>query len=304
MKKISGLAGILILLVNFLAVSQTRRSPVSNLSAVAFVQGTEAYKKGDWISSMMLFQKALSYPENYNDDTWYMLVTSEMYAGDYSRAYADCETFMQNFPESLYISHIIYHKGRALFHLGEYEKSILLLSDFCHQFPEHEMYDSAIYWIAESFYASCNYDEARGLYERIAVDFPDSSKAPSARYRLDSIDQRSREEKLLYLLKTTGEEYLSAKEEYERQLKMYGSETSVEARRRMSELQKKNADLELQNRNLAAENEELLRRYGYVSEKTPVLTDGASENPLIRRLKEKASETQYLLDEKKVEDAK
>ena len=75
------------------------------------------------------------------------------------------------------------------------------------------------------------------LYERILNEFPDDPKASAAQYRIETINQRSREEKLLYLLRETGEEYLSAKEAYERQLKLYSSETAEEIRKKMINLQ-------------------------------------------------------------------
>ena len=151
--------------------------------------------------------------------------------------------------------------------MGEYEKAILLLSDFCHQYPENSLYPSALFWIGESFYSSYNYDEARLIFERLVNDFPEDTKTPTAQFRLDSLNQRTREEKLLYLLKETGEEYLSAKEDYERQMRIYGSETSEEVRRRMADLQKKNADLELQNKNLTIEKNTLQKENDSLQDK-------------------------------------
>ena len=70
---------------------------------------------------------------------------------------------------------------------------------------------------------------------------------------IENIAQRSREEKLLYLLKQTGEEYLSAKEEYEKQLKLYNSDAINSTRDKLMETQQKNKDLEEQIRNLEAQ---------------------------------------------------
>ena len=283
-------------------------SSQSELSSAAFVQGTEAFKKGEWMSSVFLFRKALSYSENYNAETLYMLITAEMYAGEYKSAFNDCEQFIQNFYDSPYISYILYHKGRALFYLGEYEKSILVLSDYCHQYPEHEMYASALFWIAESFYASYNYVESKSLYERILNEFPNDSKANAAQYRIETINQRSREEKLLYLLRETGEEYLSAKEAYERQLKLYGSETAEDVRKRMINLQDRNKKLELkvseyeqQLQQQQLEQAKMKKEYEAIIQELEGNIKTIAENQysdMIRRLKEKASETQDLLDKK------
>lgn len=297
---------IFIISSNICASEETEK----NLSSVAFVQGTNAFKKGEWMSSVFLLRKALSYQENNNAETLYMLITAEMYAGEYKSAYNDCQQFLDNFSSSQYVSYILYHKGRALFYLGEYEKSILTLSDYCHQYPEHEMYASALFWIGESFYASFNYNESKLLYERILNEFPNDSKASSAQYRIETINQRAREEKLLYLLRETGEEYLAAKEDYERQLKLYGSETAEEVRRRLITLQEKNAQLESKiseyEKNISAlkeENKKIKDNYektitSIKEESEKELKDMNSE--LIKILKEKANQTQILIEKQKV----
>jgi len=68
------------------------------------------------------------------------------------------------------------------------------------------------------------------------------------------IAQSEREEKLLYLLKETGEEYLAAKEEYERLLKISGSDGAADIRRRIMDLQMRNAELEKKISELDGEN--------------------------------------------------
>src|SRR5574344_2362773 len=123
----------------------SQSSVEQNVASVAFIQGTTAFKSGEWMSAVFMLRRAVSYPDNFNDDTWYMLITAEMYAGEYKSAYQDCESFLANFPESTYVSYIVYHKGRTLFCLGEYERSVLVLSDFCHFYPDNEMYASALF---------------------------------------------------------------------------------------------------------------------------------------------------------------
>jgi TolA-binding protein/cell division protein FtsB len=259
----------------------------------SFAQGCSAYKVGDWHSSMILLRKAVAYPANNTADTWYMLISSEMYAGEYKSALTDSDSFITSFPRSQYLPYIQYQKGRALFYLGEYEKSVLLLSDFCHQFPENKMYASALFWIAESFYAGYNYDEARALYERIVREYPSDAKAPAAQYRIETIAQRTREEKLLYLLKKTGEEYLSAKEDYEKQLKMYDSSAVTGSSRKIAELQRQNSALEEEVASLKKQVAQLTTAASFDS--------GVSSSDEIARLKAKAREAQDLLNKKEAE---
>jgi len=247
----------------------------------------------------MLLRKAAVYPENRTEEVSFMLVSSEMYAGEYSGALRDCDTFIQQFPESRYVSYIQYQKGRALFYLGEYDKAILILSDFCHQYQGNEMYPSALFWIAESFFAGYSYDDAKKLYTRIVNEFSDDPKAPAAQYRIEEINQRSREEKLLYLLKETGEEYLAAKEEYEKQLKTYNSEGIVGLNQKIIDLQKRNSELEAQ----AKAQKKMISD---LEQENTKLTDTAlnPNSEEIQKLKLKALEAQKLLDEKQQEKPK
>ena len=287
---------ILFLLSGYSLFSQTSGQ---SLPVTAFVQGAKAFSSGEWTSSIFLLRKAVSYPENFNPDTWYMLITAEMYAGEYKNAYQDCETYMQNFPESPYDSYVLYHRGRSLFCMGEYEKSVLILSDFCHQYPDHEMYPSALYWIAEAFFEAYNYDDAEVLYSAIVNDYSDDAKADSAQYRLEIIKQAAREEKLIYLLKETGEEYLAAKEEYERQLRLSGVDSTSDARRRILDLQRTNADLERRVLELENENEELQEKLNDEIAKNGDIKSGTEF--LLSDLKRKAEYTKKLLEEKQGE---
>ena len=289
------------LLILFLLSGYSLFSQASgqSLPVTAFVQGAKAFSSGEWTSSIFLLRKAVSYPENFNPDTWYMLITAEMYAGEYKNAYQDCETYMQNFPESPYDSYVLYHRGRALFCMGEYEKSVLILSDFCHQYPDHEMYPSALYWIAEAFVEAYNYDDAEVLYSAIVNDYSDDAKADSAQYRLEIIKQAAREEKLIYLLKETGEEYLAAKEEYERQLRLSGVDSTSDARRRILDLQRTNADLERRVLELENENEELQEKLNDEIAKNGDIKSGTEF--LLSDLKRKAEYTKKLLEEKQGE---
>ena len=273
-----------------------------NIASAAFLQGTDAFKSGEWMSAVFMLRRAVSYPENCNSDTWYMLITAEMYAGEYKSAYQDCEMFLKDFPDSPYLSYIMYHKGRALFCLGEYERSVIQLSDFCHYYPDHEMYASALFWVAESFFAAYNYSDAEILYSRVVSEFPDDAKAAAAQYRIETIAQNAREEKLLYLLKETGEEYLAAKEEYERQLKLSGSDSAGEAHRRIMELQHANAELQKKITLLEQEKNDLSARLD--EEKQMNSTIKNENEDMVSSLKQKALWTQELMKARMPKDGK
>lgn len=284
----------------------------SESGASAFVEACKAYSKGDWADAKFMLRKAVSYKENLNPDTYYMLITAEVYDGDNKNALDDCNFFLENFPDSMYYSRVYYQKGKLLYSLGEYEKCIIVLSDYCHRFEKDELYSFALFYIGESLFAGYKYDEAGSIYERIVTEFPESPKTPAAQYRLETILQRGREEKLLYLLKQTGEEYLAAKEDYERQLRLYNSEAVDSTRKRLAAAQTRNDELENKVRALEMEIESLKsdrsdteRRYNELLNERENEPDIPASVPFdetrnqVKILKLKALEAQNLLDSKK-----
>lgn len=235
----------------------------SESASMAFVEGCKAYSTGDWSSAKIMLKKAVSYTQNQNADTYYMLISAEINAGDYKGALEDCNYYLDYFKNSIYYPRISYQKGKLLYNLGEYEKSIIALSDFCHQYENNELYPYALFYIGESLYEGYRYNDALEIYDRVVTEFPDFEKVSAAKYKMESISQRSREEKLLYLLKQTGEEYLSAKEDYEKQLRQYNSESVALTRQKLQETQIRNeelekqiADLQMEIASLKAENEQ------------------------------------------------
>lgn len=220
-----------------------------------YAQACSAFYKGDWNTAVFLLRKTVSDYKYNTADVNYMLINAEIYSGDLKAALSDCDEFLISFPKSVYKQRMQFTKGKLLFNLGEYEKAIICLSDFCHQNEKHELYPTALFYIAESLYQGLKYDEAEKIYENIITNYPSSEKAVAAQYRMESIAQRSREEKLLYLLKQTGEEYLSAKEDYEKQVKISNSDTIT--REKLFEYQQKNKDMEEQIQELESQINEL-----------------------------------------------
>lgn len=283
-------------------------------SSSAYLEACKAFSRGEWSSAELLLRKAVAYPQNNNADTNYMLITAEIYAGDDSRALVDTEAFLRNYPDSIYTPRIQYMRGKLLYSLGEYEKAIIVLSDFCHQNETSELYPAALFYIAESLYAGYRYDEAETIYERIISQYPDSDKVSASQFRLESIAQRSREEKLLYLLKQTGEEYLAAKEDYEKQLRLYNSEAINTTRERLVDAQQKNQELEEQIRDLENQIAELKAEQEartdqeqaviVAAKKEDVFTETSPANEDLKLLKQKARLVQWLIDGEKQNEGK
>lgn len=207
-------------------------------------QGLEAFRIKDWQSSVVFLRQAVAVPEYSTADNWYMLIMSEMYAGEFSSAVGDCDSFFNEFGECPLYGAVQYQKGRALHYLSRNDSAVMVLSDFCHGNPGDPMYASAVYWIAEGFYEECDYKSAEPLYSRVVNEFPQDSKVPDAKLRLEEIKQIAREEKLMYLLKMTGEEYLSSRENYERQLREYQTQDMFDLRKQLNEANSRIKELE------------------------------------------------------------
>ena len=301
LKRFTALAVICLSLTTFLTASESASS--------AFVEACKSYSRGDWSDAKFQLKKAVSYKENLNPDTYFMLIMAEVYDGDNKTALDDCNFFLDNFSDSLYYARVYYQKGKQLYTLGEYEKSIVVLSDFCHLYDEDELYSYALFYIGESLFAGYKYDEAGSVYERIVTEYPESAKTPAAQYRNETILQRGREEKLLYLLKQTGEEYLSAKEEYERQLRLYNSEAVDSTRQKLTAAQARNESLEKQVseleleiaalKNSQVESERIIQELKDAGEKDVPAAEPFDEKKYqLKLLKEKALEAQKMLNEK------
>ena len=295
----------------------------------SLIQGFESYRSGDWTSATLFLRRAVTSPQNSTPEAWYMLVMSQVYNGDFSNAVTDCGSFEERFPENPLLPYVQYQKGRALHFLGRNDSAVLVLSDFCHQNPGNELYPSALFWIAECFFADYNFETARSLYERIVSDYSGSVKASDARERLDAIAQHDREEKLLYLLKMTGEEYLSSRENYEKQLKKYQTEDLAALRRQLNDANARIKALEREASGKASYTQEELelmrtiaREEGLREALNSLSGEGEGESEVgevgevsaparaaraalyeeIMALKSKASKLQALLDQKKYGD--
>lgn len=269
----------------------------SESASMAFVEGCKAYSTGDWSSAKIMLKKAVSYTQNQNADTYYMLISAEINAGDYKGALEDCNYYLEHFKNSIYYPRISYQKGKLLYNLGEYEKSIIALSDFCHQYENNELYPYALFYIGESLYEGYRYNDALEIYDRVVTEFPDFEKVSAAKYKIESISQRSREEKLLYLLKQTGEEYLSAKEDYEKQLRQYNSESVALTRQKLQETQIRNEELEKQIADLQMEIASLKTENEQKEALLSVMNNNQKQNS--ENQYEESSEN----DEKQIEDS-
>lgn len=299
--------------------SSSKLSDSTKISASEYssdlANGYIAYSNADWISAVFFLRKAVSLPGSASDEALFLLIRSEILANDFEHAQSDCELFLKQFDMSEYFPLVQYHNGYLLHLLEKNEQSILTLTDFCHNNPESELYASALYWIAEAFYSEYNFDSARSLYERVVYDFPKDDKVVDAQCKIDMIDRRSREEKLLYLLKVTGEENLSAREDYDKQLRVYETEDRMSGRKQLSDAQKKISDLEKELATARSNNSEkdseitrLVEEQAALKEMILDASDSAANGNVtdleLEALRAKAELLQYLLDKQEEKNEK
>ena len=261
----------------------------------SYTKGLNAYKNNDWTSASLLLHKAAAFDENSNPDLWYMIIMSQIYSENYSQAVSDCDYFISEFSDSSLLPYVEYQKGRVLYFLGQSDSAALILSDFCHQNPGDKLYPSALFWLAQCFFDDYNFDIAKSLYERIVNDFPNSSKFEDAKFRLELITQREREQKLLYLLKMTGEEYLSSREDFEKQIREYQTEDLVSLRKQLKSANQKIQELEDAVKDIPSSTPIYIQKSPEQIEEENEL----SENILL--LKAKASLVKALVESKKKE---
>lgn len=241
------------------------------------VQGLEAYRRGDWTSSLFFLRKAATQPENINAETWYVLVMSEMYAGDYDSVLSDGNYFITRFPRSAYVPQIEYQMARSHFIKDQYEEAVESFTAFCNSYPDHELYPSALFWMAESLYQTFHFDEAAPVFERIVKEYPDSAKVTEAAFRIELLNQRSREEKLLYLLRVTGEEYLAAREDYERQIRESQTDELINLKRAITSLETQIDELQNQLTTELARNRVLTSRIEFLVQQNSQLQQVAED---------------------------
>lgn len=191
----------------------------SETTVDSLVMGLEAYRNQDWANAALLLKQSVSSGQGNTDNVWYMMIMSQIMAGYYESAINDCNTFERLFPGSEMKQSLLYQKGRVLHLLGKNGEASGILTNFCMENRDSPLYVTALFWLAECFYDECDFASAENIYSMIVAEYPEDYRSVDSNLRLEEIARGDRERKLLYLLKTTGEEYLSLKESYDSLLK-------------------------------------------------------------------------------------
>ena len=258
------------------------------------VYGLEAYKNKDWSNALFFLRKAAGVKESSSEEVWLLMILTEMHVGDYYAVLRDADIFSRRFSASPYIPNIAYQVQLARFGLGLYEESAQGFSAFASNYPDHPLLPSALFWAGESFFRQYEYARALPLYKRVADEYPESPKHAESVYRIELLKQREREEKLLYLLRVTGEEAASAREDYERQIKLLQGEEALSLKRNVQKLEEQLAVLQNSYEESRQQNEALNTRVNeLISENAQLTSDvaKASQSAQAAENARKAAET-------------
>lgn len=253
------------------------------------VYGLEAYKNKDWSNALFFLRKASGVKESSSEEVWLLMILTEMHVSDYYAVLRDADVFSRRFPSSRYIPHIEYQIQLARFGLGLYEESAEGFSAFAATYSDHPLLPSALFWAGESLYRQYEYARSLPLYKRVVDEYPESSKYAESVYRIELLKQREREEKLLYLLRVTGEEAASAREDYERQVKLLQGEEALSLKRNVQKLEEKLAALQTSYEESRQQNEALNTRVNeLISENVQLTSDALKASEALRTAQETA----------------
>ncbi len=275
-------------------------------AADPLVSGLDSYAKSDWPGAMLAFRKAAASNPG-SPEPAYWLIMAEISAGEQDSALADMKRFLKSFPDESRVPDVTYQLGRVLYAQKKYEDSISTLYDFLTRWPSHELASSAYYWIGESLFAVGRFTEARSVFLTVLERYPNSVKREASWYRVALIDQGSREDELLRLLKTSHEESLRIIEDYQRREKTYEQAITAYQKRisdlmkdtRLGDLEKQVSSLQSTNADLADTVAELKKKNAELEEMLSLTgtSKGASTGVINAGDLDDASKRQQILEE-------
>ncbi len=255
-------------------------------------QGVRQYQAADYAAALESFRQATpSSPEStYAGYAEFWVARTLMALNRYAEAADAFDLFLSEYASHPYREEASYQRARLFYLDEEYEASIQRFNDFLQAYPESDFRANSIYWSGEALFALGNLDEARRFFEEVTERYPTSFRVEAARYRLDIIDLKRRENELLTLLQWSHEEYLASLEEF-RQKELAYQEALTAYRDRLANLAEEDFREEIRVLNarvgeleslLAARDSrinELLAEVRRAEASTPVVTtDGADED--------------------------
>ncbi len=189
----------------------------------ALREGIGAYQKGDYEQALRDFRSLItgSVPDRYQGEAYFWVGKTYLAMEAYDDAAGNIEYFLSAYPDSFLQAEGLYQKGRLHFLQGDFEPAVQVLYSYVHDYPEDVFVPNAFFWIGESLYNLGSFEEADKVFQHILDTYPASYKVEAARFRLQLIQFKYREDELVRLLKISHEEYLDTVEEFIQREKAY-----------------------------------------------------------------------------------
>ncbi len=186
-------------------------------------EGIEAFQQADYQGALYRFREILSNPQdrNFQGDAYFWIARTYLALSRLEEASKHLEYFLSKYPDNPYIMEGMYEKGRLLFLQRQFTECIEHLDRFLKKYPDSPYGANAYYWIGESAFSLGRLKEAEKIFHFVVTQFPTSFRVEAARYRLDIIKLKYREEELMKLIQWSHEEHLKALEEFQKRETVY-----------------------------------------------------------------------------------
>jgi hypothetical protein len=240
-------AGLIFFSVLLVGYPQTQSNPIS--------QGKDLFQTGSYREALSQFRQVLTDPEftDLRGDAYFWTAKTLIALDRFSEADQNLEYFLTRHSENRNIPEAEYLRARIHFLEHNFEAAVQLFAKFVRNHQRSPFVPNAYYWTGESLFSLGRYEEAKDFFQVIVDRFQASSRYDAARYRIDVITLKEREEELLTLLQWVQEESLKnlndfrlRESTYEQALSSIGQDQNSQNQNQSSELQRTQREKELE----------------------------------------------------------
>jgi outer membrane protein assembly factor BamD (BamD/ComL family) len=189
----------------------------------ALASGIQRFQAGQYSQAITTFQAIIADPSlrAYHGHAYYWVARTRLAQARLEDAAESYGYFLSIYGEHPYAEQAEYDRARVHYLAEEYEQAIQAFSAFVDSHPNNELVANALYWTAECLFSLGRIDSARRYFVEVVEEYPSSYRVEAARYRIDIVDLKQREQELLRLLRWSHEEYLAALEEFQDRERAY-----------------------------------------------------------------------------------
>jgi len=215
---------LLLIALVFVAASSTvafAQTKTEDNSQKALLQGKDFFQQGRYQDALASFRELSITSSPSQADASFWVVKSLLALNKLDEAQIQLETFLKNYHSDPNAEEGTYLRGRILYLMADLLASVKSFTLFLEQYPNSTFAANAYYWLGESLLSLGQLDEAKAMFAKVTKEYASSFKAEAASYKLSLIDQRSREESLLELLKWSHQENIKNIDDFNRKEQVY-----------------------------------------------------------------------------------